>query len=538
MGASDRKMTFLKGAAILGIAGIIIKLLGAVFRIPLANLIGDVGMGYYNGAYPIYVFLLTLSTAGIPTAISKLISERLAVNENQEAHRVFRVSFLLLFIIGLSTTSILFFGAEYICEMVGNPGAYYAMRAISPALLFVPIMAAFRGYFQGMQNMSPTATSQVVEQLFRVFFGLTLAFYLFPVGLEFAAAGASSGAAFGGLFGGIGIIIIYMKKKKQIRQGIRQGVIRTRESVGTILRKILIIAVPVTIGASIMPIMNLIDMALVMNRLQTAAGFTEEAATALYGQLSGMVGAIINFPQVLSMSIAMSLVPVVSAAYKRKETAFLQKNVELGVRTSALIGLPCAFGLMVLAEPIMLLLYPMQKASAVSAAPCLFIMAIGVVFLSIVQTLTGVLQGLGRPSVPVMNLAIGAVVKIICTYTLVGIPSINVKGAALGTTAAYAIAAALDFIAVKSYTKTRFNLSMTFLKPFAAAVLMAVCVHFAYLVFEMIAGNSIATLLSVAVGVGVYALAMLLIKGVTEEELRMLPKGEKLARALKKIQRK
>ena len=191
-----------------------------------------------------------------------------------------------------------------------------------------------------------------------------------------------------------------MKKKKQIRQGIRQGVIRTRESVGTILRKILIIAVPVTIGASIMPIMNLIDMALVMNRLQTAAGFTEEAATALYGQLSGMVGAIINFPQVLSMSIAMSLVPVVSAAYKRKETAFLQKNVELGVRTSALIGLPCAFGLMVLAEPIMLLLYPMQKASAVSAAPCLFIMAIGVVFLSIVQTLTGVLQGLGRPLLP------------------------------------------------------------------------------------------------------------------------------------------
>ena len=205
MSANDKR-TFLKGAAILGVAGILIKLLGAVFRIPLANLIGDVGMGYYNGAYPIYVFLLTLSTAGIPTAISKLISERLAVGEHLEAHRVFKVSFLLLFLIGLSTTAILFCGAGYICELVGNPGAYYAMRAIAPALLFVPVMAAFRGYFQGMQNMSPTASSQVAEQLFRVVFGLSLAFYLFPLGLEYAAAGASSGAAFGGLFGAVAII--------------------------------------------------------------------------------------------------------------------------------------------------------------------------------------------------------------------------------------------------------------------------------------------------------------------------------------------
>lgn len=537
MSANDKK-TFLKGAAILGVAGIIIKLLGAVFRIPLANLIGDVGMGYYNGAYPIYVFLLTLSTAGIPTAISKLISERLAVGEHLEAHRVFKVSFLLLFLIGLSTTAILFFGAGYICELVGNPGAFYAMRAIAPALLFVPIMAAFRGYFQGMQNMSPTASSQVFEQLFRVAFGLSLAFYLFPFGLEYAAAGASSGAAFGGLFGAIAIIIIYLKKKKEIDAGIRNGVVRAKESVGTILKKILVIAVPVTIGASIMPIMNLIDMALVMNRLQSAAGFTEEAATALYGQLSGMVGAIINFPQVLSMSIAMSLVPVISAAYKRRETAFLQKNVELGVRTSMLIGLPCAFGLMTLAEPIMLLLYPMQKASATSAAPCLFIMAIGVVFLSVVQTLTGILQGLGKPTIPVINLAIGAVAKIFCTYTLVGIPSINVKGAAFGTALAYAIAATLDFIAVKRYTNTKFNIGMTFIKPLLASAIMAVCVFGAYQVLNVVLGNSVATLASVLVGVLAYGVIILVTKGVTTEEVQMLPKGKKLAKLLEKVQRR
>lgn len=537
MSANDKK-TFLKGAAILGVAGVIIKLLGAVFRIPLGNLIGDVGMGYYNGAYPIYVFLLTLSTAGIPTAISKLISERLAVGEHLEAHRVFKISFLLLFFIGLSTTAILFFGAGYICELVGNPGAYYAMRAISPALLFVPIMAAFRGYFQGMQNMSPTAASQVAEQLFRVAFGLSLAFYLFPFGLEFAAAGASSGAAFGGFFGAIAIIIIYFRRKKEITAGIRGGIVRAKESAGSILKKILIIAVPVTIGASIMPIMNLIDMALVMNRLQNAAGFSEEAATALYGQLSGMVGAIINFPQVLSMSIAMSLVPVISAAYKRREMAFLHKNVELGVRVSMLIGLPCAFGLMTLAQPIMLLLYPLQKASAMSAAPCLFIMAVGVVFLSIVQTLTGILQGLGRPMVPVINLAIGAVAKIFCTYTFVAIPAINVKGAAFGTALAYGIAAALDFIAVKRYTGTKFNVALTFVKPLIASVVMAVCVFGAYQIMQAVLGNSVATLASVLVGMLAYGIVMLATKGVTTEEIEMLPKGKKLARILEKVQRK
>ena len=533
----DNKKTFLKGAVVLGIAGIIIKFLGAVFRIPLANLIGDTGMAYYNGAYPIYVFLLTLSTAGIPTAISKLVSERDATGEYYEAHRVFKTSFSLLAVIGATTSMILFFGAGPISQLVSNPGSYLAMKAIAPALLFVPTMAAYRGYFQGMQNMTPTAVSQVIEQLFRVIAGLSLAFYLYGMGLEFAAAGASSGAAFGGFAGAIGMGIVYLKHRKSIHARIKKGVVRTREKTSSILKKILIIAVPVTIGASIMPIMNMIDMAIVMRRLQTAAGFSYEAASGLYGQLSGMVGAIINFPQVLSMSIAMSLVPVISAAFKKKDTPFLQHNVELGMRTSFLIGLPCAVGLMVLSEQIMLLLYPMQQASAISAAPCLFILAIGVIFLSAVQTLTGILQGLGKPSVPVINLLVGCVIKIVCTYTLVAIPDINVKGAALGTTIAYATAAILDFIMVIRYTKTKFNMNMMFIKPLIASVSMGIFVFVSYRLVNMYLGNSLSTLVAVLVGMVTYAFILIFIKGVTAEEVKMLPKGNKLAKILEKFQR-
>lgn len=533
----DNKKTFLKGAVIMGAAGIIIKFMGAVFRIPLGNIIGDTGLAYYQGAYPIYVFLLTLSTAGIPTAISKLISERNAVGENAEAHRIFKTSFVLMFVIGLVTSAVLFFGAEAICTAMKNPGAYYPMKAIAPALLFVPMMAAFRGYFQGLQNMAPTATSQIVEQFFRVAFGLALAIVLLPLGLEYAAAGASSGAAFGGFFGTIAIVLIYFRKKTEIFRDIKKGVVKAKESTAVIVKRILVIAVPVTIGASIMSIMNLIDSALVMRRLQNAAGFSPEVAEKLYGQLSGMAASIINFPQVLSMGIAVSLVPVISAAFRRRDMDFVHKNVELGLRTSILMGLPCALGIVILAEPIMLLLYPMQKASAVSGAACLLIMGIGVIFLSTVQTLTGMLQGIGKVSIPVRNLAIGALVKIACTYFLVAIPEINVKGAAFGTVCAYAIAAGLDFIAVKKYTRTKFNVGLTFVKPIAASLVMAAAVFVSYKGLTLITGNSIATLAAVLVGVVVYGVIIVAIKGITQEEVKLLPKGQKLAKIIAKIQR-
>ena len=534
---ADTKKTFLKGAVIMGLAGIIIKFMGAIFRIPLGNIIGANGLAYYQGAYPIYVFLLTLSTAGIPTAISKMISEKRADDEYEEAHRIFRTSFILMFAIGAVTAAILFFGAGYICELIKNPGAYYSMKAIAPALLFVPIMSAYRGYFQGMQNMAPTATSQIVEQFFRVGFGLALAIAFLSNGLEFAAAGASSGAAFGGLFGTIAILVIYLKRKNTINNERKEGKHGNHAPTKSIIKKILVIAIPVTIGASIMSIMNLIDSALVMRRLQLGAGFSAKVAEDLYGQLSGMVASIINFPQVISMGIAVSLVPVISAAFQKKDMDFVHKNVELGLRTSILIGLPCSLGLIVLAKPIMLLLYPMQAESAASAGSCLLIMGIGVIFLSTVQTLTGMLQGVGKVSIPVINLSIGAVVKICCTILLVGIPSINVKGAALGTVAAYAVAAVLDFIAVKKYTGTKFNINLTFIKPAMASLIMMVAVIVSYKVASLVFGNAISTLAGVGIGVIVYGIVIVVIKGITQEEVKLLPKGDKLAKILAKVQR-
>ncbi len=532
------KKSFLQGAFILGVAGLIIKVLGAIFRIPLANIIGDTGMGYYQTAYPVYVLLLTLSTAGVPVAISRMVAERSAIGETYEAYRVFRISFSLLFTIGIVSSGILFFGADMIVNRLGNPGAKYAMMAIAPALFFVPIMAATRGYFQGLQNMKPTAISQVIEQLFRVAVGLMLAIFLTSKGLEYAAAGASFGATAGAIAGLIAILLIFFYYKKTIKKRLRRSVGGLRERSSRILAQILIIAIPITIGAAIMPIMNTIDVAIVINRL-SASGFTSEAANSLYGQLTGMAGPLINFPQVLTQAISMSLVPAVASAYKRKEIEFLRYNVELGLRTALILGLPCALGLMTLSEPIMLLLYPAQRASAISAAPSLFILAFGVIFLATVQTLTGVLQGIGRQLIPVRNIFIGALVKVAITYVLTGIPSINIRGAAVGTVAAYIVASTLNLLAVRKYTGAKFDMKLTVAKPLTAAIVMSVCVYIVYRFSFAILGNiiesanlanAISTAGSIVLGALVYGFVLISIRAISSEELKLLPKGEKLIR--------
>jgi stage V sporulation protein B len=531
------KKSFLQGAVILGIAGIIIKILGAFFRIPLANLIGDEGMGYYQTAYPIYVLFLVLSTSGIPIAISKLVSERVALGNEREAYRVFKVSFILLFILGASSFIFVLIAAKPIVMLLKNPGAYYSMLAIAPALLFVPIMAAYRGYFQGHQNMKPTAISQIIEQLFRVVAGLGLAFLLIKYGSKFAAGGATFGAAAGAIAGSIAVISIFMYKRKQIKIKVLESVEGAKEKVSEILFKIFIIAIPVTIGAAIMPIMSAIDVAIVMRRLQDA-GFTEAAANGLYGQLTGMAAPLINFPGVLSMSIAMSLVPAIAGAKERNDIEFLQYNVELGLRTAMLIGLPSAFGLMTLSKPIMMLLYPLQIESAISAAPNLFILAFGIIFLSTVQTLTGVLQGIGKQSIPVINLLIGALFKIAITYALTGIPNINVKGAAIGTVCAYIIASSLNLYAIEKYTGTKINAKLTFVKPLISSITMSAGVFLSYQLFRIFLGNSLSVLISILIGVAIYAIMLFVTKSIKMAEIEKLPKGDKLIALWRKIKSK
>lgn len=528
---------FIKGAAVLGIAGIVIKLLGAVLRIPLTNLIGDAGMSYYGFAYTIYGALLVLSTAGIPVAISRMVSERIAVGEYKNAHKVFKVASAMLFAIGLLSFAICYLGGEAITKFLGNPDAAMAVKAISPALLFVPIFSAFRGYFQGRQNMNPTAISEITEQLVRVIVGLLLAWMFLDKGLKEAAAGASFGASAGSIAGLGIIVVIYFFNRKTIHRKIDLNNQHVEET-AVILRKIVSIAVPIIIGSEIMPMMTLIDTGIIMTRLQ-ATGWSYEEANSLYGLLSGFCNSLIAFPQVFTQAVAVSLVPAIAAAFKVKDIHGphgVQESIRLGYRTTMIMAFPCAFGIFSLAEPIMLLLYPAQKASAIAAVPTLMIMAISVIFLAITQTSVGVLQSIGKQMVPVVNLAVGCVGKVIVTFILVGIPAFNIKGAAIGTMIAYVVALILNNRAVKKYTGTTFDYNLTYLRPCIAAGLMGVCAFAVHkLVMAVTAHNSIATLAGIMTGVIVYGVLIFALKAISLEEVETMPGGTKLAKILRKF---
>lgn len=526
------KRSFLKGAAILGVAGLLVQVMGAVFRIPLGNIIGDDGMGYYQTAYPIYVFLLVFSTNGAPAAISKMTSERIAIGRNDEAHRVFKFSFILMFVLGIIASSIFFFGAEPIVNALGNPGAYYAMIAIAPALLFVPIMAVFRGYFQGMQEMGPTATSQLIEQAVRVAIGLALAIILVPKGLEYAAAGATVGTSIGPIAGVLVLIVIYLYRKRNLP--LENETRNTeKESARSILKTLATIAIPITIGVSILPIMNIADVVIVMRRLQ-AIGFSSVEANALYGQLTGMAGPVINIPMALALSMALSIVPAIAAAASTKDTEFLNLNVKLGLRTAMIIGVPCSFGLMALSEPIMKLLFPLQAESAVSSSGCLFFLSMGIVFLCIAQTMAGTLQGLGRPGIAVWGLIAGFIIKCGATFVLTGIDSLNVEGAAIGSTLGYITIGLINFAAVKKLTGIKFDFKLAIWKPLMSGLVMFILVLGAYKGLVGFIGNSLSTIVAIGIGASVYGIMLLKIKAIDEDEIVMLPKGTALVKLLKK----
>lgn len=326
-------------------------------------------------------------------------------------------------------------------------------------------MSAFRGYFQGTQNMMPTAISQLFEQVFRAVFGLTLTYVLLDKGIPVAAGGASFGASAGAIEGTIVILFIYLRHRKQINKEFDSEKKFEEGSISKIAKQILYIAIPITIGAAMVPIVNQVDTVLITRILQQI-GYTEIEAAAKLGRLSGNAQTVINIPQVLSVAIAMSLVPVMSDAFARKDNTKIKNTTDSSIRLTLLIGIPCAVGLFTLSYPIIDLLYftkPLQDKTATGGL--LAILSISLVFLILIQSLTAILQGIGKPMKPVKNLAVGALIKIVLTYTLIRIPGIEIKGADISTVVTYFVAAALNLYDVKKYTGVQISFIDTAVKP-------------------------------------------------------------------------
>ena len=523
---SSAASTLMKGATILAIAGILSKVFGAIFRIPLTNMIGAEGQSYYGAAYPVYQFFYVISSAGFPVAISRMVAKRVAKGDYINADKSYKLALRAMMVLGVISFAICFFGAGLIAGgMIKNPGAEASIRAISIALLFTPIAGSLRGYFQGHQIMTPTATSQVIEQIMRVCVGLALAYMFFRTSLEFAAAGATFGATAGTIAATAVLIFIYMKTKATREEHRKKSVI-VEESGKERFRELIDIVIPITIGSSILPLMMIIDAAVVMRRLQ-ATGWDLSMSKTLYGLISGYCDPLVNLPVVFIDAIAISLLPAITTAFTLKRKTDIDGHIKTGLKTMMVITYPCAIGLIVLAGPILHLLYPTKPDEADLAIHTLQILAVSIITLAIMRTLSTSLQGIGKMALPVVNLFIGSVIKIIVTYILTGIPALNINGAAIGSVMAYLSAGILNYRGLRKYADVDLDLKDIFIRPLYASLIMgasAICVY--KLVYMVHPGNVTATGIAIIAAVFVYFVMVFLTGAVTREELSLVPKGD------------
>lgn len=542
----SKKTSFVQGATILGIAGLFVKVIGAIFRIPLANIVGRDGMAYYEVAYPVYAGLLVISSAGLPTAISKMVSERIAIGDIHGAKRVYTSAMKLLLIIGAATTILLFIFSGTIAKLCNAELAKFSFMALSPALFFVSIMCAYRGYLQGMQCMTGTAISQVIEQVIKLAVGFSLAALLikkYPERPELAAMGALIGVSISEL---VALIVIKLYYDARMKRGnlpvCTRGTVLagSTESTSSITKKLLLIAVPITIGASIMPLTAIADGALTLNILEAkhiAAGLDKAAANSLarssLAVLRSYVTPLINMPAVLTLALSMSLVPAISQAVTKRDKRTVHAATDTGLKLALFIGAPCAVGLFILGAPIMSMLFRDVRENAeiyLQAQKVMYFAATGVLFLSLVQTLTGVIQGMGKPRIPVFFLAVGGAVKIISMILLMKFTDLGVIGAAISTVLCYAIAAIGDIFFVLHYTQMRISYVDTFFKPLFSSVLMGVVVHLVFNALQKLGHPTVGTVLSIGIGVIVYLAAMILLRPFNASDLEFLPKSNVFAR--------
>lgn len=526
-----KKQSFIKGVLLLTAAGIIVKFLGFAYRVILTNLpgYGDEGNGIYGAGYQVYLILYALSTTGFPAAISKLVAEKMAVGDWRGAHRIFKLSFWLLFCSGGILSLVLFLGAGRIAQWISNTQTTYTLLALSPTIFFVSIMAVFRGYFQGMQDMGPQAGSQIIEQLGKAAATIILAYLLLPRGVELAAAGATAGTTVGAAIGVIYLGLLYNRRKKELWKNIRSFNKRSkRESTLTIIKNLLKISLPVSLGAVILTASNIIDLTTVMGILRKT-GMDGRRANELYGILTGKCYVLTHFPVAVTMALATSLVPAVAGAVASKSFRTASEKIAASLKLTVLIGLPSSVGMAILADPILKTLFPGSS----EGAELLALSATSIIFVGLTQTLSGVLQGLGKAYIPTLSLLMGAGIKLVLNFTLIPMSHINIKGAIYGTLACYALASAFNIVALKYNYKLHLNLPNLIIKPAVAVIVMGGCTYFSFNTVLRASGSMIAsTGASIGISAAVFGFVILTLGGVSTREILALPFGNTIARLL------
>ena len=526
------KDKFLRGALILTAAGLMVKVIGAFNRILLSRLLGGEGIGLYQMAYPVYLLMVSVSSAGIPIAISIVVAEKIAKNDYGGAARIFRVSLVLMVVTGIFFAAVLYGMAGFLIDnnIIRDERAYQALIALTPAVFFATILASFRGYFQGHQMMTPPAVSQILEQFVRVITMVVLAYYLLPYGLEYAAAGAAFGAVPGAVTGLFVLSFFYAKYRKNWLRQKGMSYTAAQESVKEIAVRLVKLALPVSCANIMLPVVTGIDMLIIPGRLE-AAGHTVEQATTLFGYFAGMGLPLVMLATIPTASLAASIVPAVSEAHALQNFEGIRQKSLTAIRLCLLLTFPAVVGLAVLSEPISLLLYG-TRAAASSIAH----LAPAISLLGIHQITTGMLQGMGMTMMPMLNMIVSTLLKIYLVWQWTAVPTYGIVGAAWATNINFGLAAALNLFFLLRYSTFSFPLK-TAAKIFAAAILMGICAYCSYVeLIRYLAGNTVSTLLAILIGGLAYFLALIFSSELKQAEMAKIPFiGSKLIKFCKNL---
>ena len=542
MGKHEKKSTFFGGAAILAAGIAIVKLIGALYKIPLFNIIGDEGTGHFNNAYVIYNLLLMVSTAGLPVALSKSISEASTLGKRNQVHRTFSVALAAFFVLGTISFAVMFALAQPLADLQGDGAAVQAVRAIAPACFFVCVLSTFRGYAQGHANMVPTAVSQIIEALGKLIIGLALSWVLVRAGAT------SSDAAAGAIFGvtcGAGICLIYLIVDHIHRRRSEPGrPTDVPEAPGAILKRLLVIAVPITLCASVTPITSWLDTAQVQNILrdvmnaQPAQWYEAQKlldptvvdpVVAAYGAYQKAI-TIYNLPSSFMVAITASVIPAISACRAKRDFQGAGRIAESSMRVGMLLALPAGIGLSVLASPVMHFVYRSDTDYTI-ADPSMMILGIASIFVCVMLVCSSVLQASGFVNLPIVIMVAGCAAKLIVNNFMVR--HVGAVGAAVGTLVCYVIVAVLELLLIKRVIPSPPEYTRVFAKPMVAAGVMGMAVWAAYGLVSRFMGNTLSTMAAICVGVVVYAVLVVALKAISREDLSLMPKGDKIARLLR-----
>lgn len=530
-----KKEGFMQGVITLMFSQVLIKILGLVYTLYLTNRqgFGDKGNGICASGYQIYALLLTISSIGVPSAISKLVSERVAVGDNKGAHRIFKIAFATFAVIGLVGSLLLFFGANVIAnQWLQIPDAEMTLVALSPAIFFVTVASVMRGYFNGRQKISVGAKSQTLEQVFKTLLTIIVVevvAILSNVSTEWMAAGANLATTLATFLGFSYLFLYYRSERKEVATEIKNTVNYKYERVSTIIKRILLVSIPITLTAIMSSINKNVDSFTVVRNLR--AFMPEDQATALYGILGGKVDTLTSLPLAINVAFATALVPAISAAKAKGDNKTITEKTSFSLLISMLIGLPCTVGMFIFAQPILNLLFP----NANDGALILQISALTIIFTILDQTINGALQGFGKLMIPTISLATGVLVKFIFNITLIKIPSIGVYGAAWGSVACHLVAFCIAFTMLRKYIKLNLTFSKFVLKPVISTAIMGICSYFTYLALKGIIVERLATIIAIMVAVVIYSLAIVALKVFTKDEFKMMPAGDKIVKFLEKI---